>query len=87
MKEQPAPLTEEQLATWSKLQFYLKDGEIEDALDDWSEWIDYNVKGNYRLGVGSSSWATGKRFVTFLFENQEDAVLFRLFLGGTVVEP
>jgi len=88
----PAPLTEEEIKAWHKIQFHLTDDIIEDRLDDWNEWFEKQGKPeNYRFSVSSASYS-GHRYVTFLFARQEDAVLFRLFVGedgraGCVFEP
>ena len=85
LTEKPAPLTPEQIATWVRLQFYMRDHEIEQMLEEWADWIVTNVKHQHRVSVGSSSWSSGKRFITFIFEDKGEASLFRLFCGGSVV--
>lgn len=82
-----SPLTEEQIKLWPKLQFYLTDAEIEDRLDGWHHHLD-GRSANYRFTMSSSSY-TGHRFITFLFEQAQEAALFRLFVGddGKQYEP
>jgi hypothetical protein len=86
LRENSSPLTTQEITSWSRIKFYLKDSEIEDNLDEWAAWIHYNVKAGYRFTTGAYTYSSGKRFVTFFFEKEEDAALFRLFCGGNVVE-
>jgi hypothetical protein len=74
-----SPLTQEEIESWTKFQFYLTDGDIEFRLEEWNDYL-VARDCNYRFTIGSSSYS-GFRFITFLFEQEQEAALFRLFVG------
>lgn len=70
------------------LRFYLTDSEYMDQKDEWKEWIQTQPlsRDTTQISYGSSSWSTGKRFITLIFVDKGTAALFRTFFGGDVVD-
>jgi hypothetical protein len=66
---------------WHKLQYYVTDDEIDVVRPQWIEFCDNR---NHRVTFSSASYS-GHRWVTFLFEDEADGALFRLFFGGQLL--
>lgn len=64
---------------WHKVGFYEQDEVYQTMFDAWDEFLP-GVKGRHAVSHGSSSY-TGHRYVTFVFEREEDAALFKLFFA------
>ncbi len=76
-------LSQEEIDAKFKLQFYLKDAELDQNMTEWQEWFSMNAPDTI-FSFGSSSYS-GHRFVTFLFDDKEVAATFRLFFGGKII--
>lgn len=76
---EPTPEQKELMALCThRVEFYITNEELADKVDLWAEWLDNQTVGKHFHTLGSSSWASGKRFIRFFFELERDAVLFKL---------
>jgi hypothetical protein len=79
--EVPGPTAAQIAADWPFCEFYITDDEFSLVYSQWVNWLEVNCQGGHAMTVGSSSWATDKRFHRVFFEDSTELAMFKLRFG------